>query len=136
MNKLPNNGLLMNRYAIYAIAWFVLSAYGFFMRPPSVGVPLFPHFDKFVHFALFFGQLWMVARAYTSQMRPVNNVLWAGLALVWAIAIEVIQNTLPSRSADVWDVVADVIGALCALAIAHCVIQNRLRLEKESHHES
>ena len=37
MNKLPYDGLLMNRYAIYAIAWFVLSAYGFFMRPPSVG---------------------------------------------------------------------------------------------------
>ena len=69
-------------------------------------------------------------------MRPVNNVLWATLALIWAIAIEVIQSTLPSRSADVWDVVADVVGAVCALAIAHCVIQNRLRLQKETHHES
>ena len=122
----------MNRYAIYACAWFVLSAYGFFMRPPSIGVPLFPHFDKFVHFALFFGQLWLVARAYTSQMRPVNNALWLSLALIWAIAIELIQNTLPNRSADVWDAVADMAGALCALYIAHKVIQNRLRLQKES----
>ena len=122
----------MNRYAIYACAWFVLSAYGFFMRPPSIGVPLFPHFDKFVHFALFFGQLWLVARAHTSQMRPVNNQLWLGLALVWAVAIELIQNTLPNRSADVWDAVADMAGAACALYIAHKVIQNRLRLQKET----
>ena len=124
----------MNRYAIYAIAWFFLSAYGFFMKPP-VGVPLFPHFDKFVHFALFFGQMWLVARAYTSQMRPVNNKLWSILALVWAIVIEVVQSSLPNRSADVWDVVADVAGALSALAIAHAVIQSRLNIQKDTHYD-
>ena len=125
----------MNRYAIYAIAWFFLSAYGFFMKPPNVGVPLFPHFDKFAHFALFFGQMWLVARAYTSQMRPVNNKLWSILALVWAIVIEVVQSSLPNRSADVWDVVADVAGALCALAIAHAVIQSRLNILKDTRHD-
>ena len=57
------------------------------------------------------------------------------MTLVWAIVIEVVQSSLPNRSADVWDVIADVAGALCALAIAHAVIQSRLNIQKDTRHD-
>lgn len=120
----------MNRFVMFAIAWFILSSYGFFMRPPAIGMPLFPHFDKFTHAALFFGQLWLVARAYALNQKRLPYRFWLVLALIWAIAIELIQSQLPSRSADVWDVVADMVGAIAALYLAHTVYTHRLRMKE------
>lgn len=125
----------MNRFVFFAAAWFVLSAYGFFMRPPSVGIPLFAHFDKFVHFALFFGQFWLIARAYGLHSKVISLPVWGVCALIWAVAVELVQSQLPNRSADVFDVVADMAGALCALLLAQAVMRNRLRLLKEANND-
>lgn len=122
----------MNRFVMFAIAWFILTAYGLFMKPPSAGITLFPHFDKFVHFFLFFGQFWLIVRAYSVQNRRMPMLFWSTIAMIWAIVSELIQSQLPNRSADVLDVLADVLGAVCALAIGHILSQHRQRLMKES----
>ncbi|UOO91532.1 VanZ family protein [Vitreoscilla stercoraria] len=122
----------MNRFVMFAIAWFILTAYGLFVRPPHLDiVPLFLHFDKFVHFSLFFGQFWLIVRAYSAQNRPMPILFWCMIAIVWAIVSELIQSQLPSRSADVFDALADILGAFCALAIGYILNQHRQRLMKE-----
>ena len=124
----------MNRFVMFAIAWFFLCVYAFFMRPPQLeGVPLFPHFDKFAHFGLFFGQFWLIVRAYSTAQKPMPTLAWFIAAIVWAAATELIQSQLPSRSADVLDALADVAGAACALYIGQRLSQHRERLMKESH---
>jgi VanZ family protein len=68
---------------------------------PPTGLPL----DKVVHFAVFFAVAALGIRAGA-------NVPWLiGLLVLQACASEVLQGTvLPARSADPWDVVADLAG--------------------------
>lgn len=116
----------MNRFFVFSLAWLLLSAYGLFIKPPNTdGLPLFPHFDKFAHFVIFFGQFWLIARFYTNELRSVPIRKWLLIALIWAIASELIQSQLPSRSADVLDVCADMLGATCALFLAQSVVRRR-----------
>lgn len=123
----------MNRFVMFAIAWLILTAYGLFVRPPHLeDILLFPHFDKFVHFSLFFGQFWLIVRAYSVQNCHMPILFWSMIAVVWAIISELVQSQLPSRSADIFDVLADILGAACALAIGHILSQHRQRLMKES----
>lgn len=76
------------------------------------GPPLVPHGDKVVH-AVLFGAPVLVAGLAKGRAWP----LLAALGVVHAPVSEVIQHVaLPSRSGDVLDVAADIVGIGVALA--------------------
>jgi VanZ family protein len=75
--------------------------------------PLFPHFDKLVHFGLFFvwSILWLAR--YPSRWLV---ILVSGI--IFGIFIEFYQEWLPiGRSFDWWDAVADSFGAVTGTII-------------------
>lgn len=96
--------LLAALVALQVVALYVPMEQG---GPPSV-----PHGDKVVH-AVLFGAPVLVVGLAKGRSWP----LVAALSVVHAPVSEVIQHVaLPSRSGDVMDVVADVVGIGLALA--------------------
>jgi VanZ family protein len=76
--------------------------------------------DKLVHSAAFVvgGFLWVKTIEVTLRLsRWRTMAVGTVLALVIGIAIEVLQSYIPTRSADVRDFEADVVGVLLALGL-------------------
>ncbi|ADN75091.1 VanZ family protein [Ferrimonas balearica DSM 9799] len=73
---------------------------------PGYGQP-FNHFDKLGHLGAFFSLAALLQLA--TNWRPLTQLT---LLLVYAAAIEIVQGQLPYRSADVADLIADMLGAL------------------------
>lgn len=91
---------------IFTLVFVVVSGLFLMQSPPSPSsVTQIPHIDKVVHFVLFF----VLAATMHLAFRP---RMWFALPLLlgYAVAIEVIQHYVPGRGADVWDVVADMVG--------------------------
>lgn len=103
----------MKRFVV--VIWFLLSCYGLFLRMPSVGVPSVSHLDKVAHFAMFFGQFYLLGWAFVVKQRAGFVRLWL-IALGWAMASELIQGAFTERNMDFWDSVADMMGATLAMA--------------------
>lgn len=88
----------------FIIVFLGVSALFFTQNPPSG--PQIPHLDKAIHFGLFF--ILAASMHYAFRL----HWIWSMLLLTgYGIAIELIQQQLPTRGADFWDVVADVAGA-------------------------
>lgn len=105
---------LKNNYWLPTL-WTALMCVLFFA--PSSDMPKdpgLPGIDKVVHFALFFGFvfLWQVSR----QARGLQIVL---LAIGFGIGVEYMQEWMAiGRSFDLYDIVADSVGAVCgAIAV-------------------
>lgn len=81
-----------------------------------------PYIDKWVHGVLFFGltcfwQLYIYIKGIGNK-RTINTKLLFAVILSYGIVIEVLQGLLTvSRSADIYDVLADVVGSLLAILI-------------------
>ncbi len=73
--------------------------------------------DKWAHVVVFFmlTLLWLLATMFNKWFVK-NNMLWVSFwALIYGIVIEALQERFfETRSADVWDVIADAIGILIA----------------------
>lgn len=95
---------------LFVIVFVAVSGLFFMQSPP--GGPGVPHLDKVVHFLLFFVLAASLHYAFRLRYR------WSLLVLfVYAIATEVIQHYIPGRGADVYDVVADMAGAVAFFAL-------------------
>jgi VanZ family protein len=90
---------------LFVIVLVAVSALFFTQNPPSG--PAIQNLDKVVHFCLFFV---LAASMHYAFRLP----YWLSMLILTAygIAIELVQYHIPGRGADVWDVVADVAGAL------------------------
>ncbi len=114
-----------NRFLIFALLWHIACWYGL-LKESSGTPPPFPHFDKFAHFSLFFAQIWLIARSYREADRQPP---WIGLtvfALLFAISSEVAQATLTqTRSGDILDAVADMLGTGVALLLTRKALQHQ-----------
>jgi hypothetical protein len=118
-----------------ALLWSALIFYGCSMPGkdlPKVG--LFDHADKLIHFTFFvvFFILW-----YCRFGSPIRLVI---IAAAYGLAIEFYQlYFVPGRSFDIWDAVADALGALLAwLWIRHIMpeaipVQNEQNLPTKPH---
>lgn len=117
--------ILKNKWLIGAILWFGLAIYGLIVRQSSPDhIPMFPHFDKVAHCLLFFCQFWLLARACWTANRQIPYALLTGLALLMAVGTEWAQAAFTTtRTADVWDGVADMFGTLIALRLAYHATQ-------------
>ena len=112
-----------------AIAYLTLARFD--MDPDDV--PRIPHLDKVVHFLMFGGLAWMAAIDYAAhlsgpRLRRVRPVLVVVVCAVGAslagAAVEVAQGAMGlGRSEDVFDWLADTVGAVVGAAIAFVMIQ-------------
>ncbi|WP_165008838.1 VanZ family protein [Neisseria yangbaofengii] len=113
-----------NKFTALAALWFAAAIYSLLLRESTGGMPPFPNFDKAAHFALFFAQFWLLAKAYMTDKRltPYCGMMIA--ALVFAIASECAQAMFTqTREGSFWDAVADVCGAASALWFARKIEQ-------------
>lgn len=109
-----------NKWLFLAVAWLTAGVYGLVLREATgSNAPPFPHFDKMAHGLLFFVQIWLLCKAYLHENKAIPSVALLIFALIYAVASEWAQATFTlTRQADVWDGVADMLGAMMALTIA------------------
>jgi VanZ family protein len=98
-------------YKLFAIAFALIILYLAVIPipEPPVDVPLS---DKIAHFGAFYVLGVMAALPF---LRGKRQFLWAFVfPAIYGVAIELIQSRIPSRNADIWDFVANTLGALSA----------------------
>ena len=113
-----------NRFLIFALLWHIACWYGL-LKESSGTPPPFPHFDKFAHCALFFAQIWLLARAWLAEQRQPPYLGLALFAFVFAGSSEIAQALFTQRTGDSMDMLADLVGAGLALLLAQKVYRSR-----------
>lgn len=115
--------VLLSRNIIWAAVIFILCAM------PSEHVPdphlNIPHLDKVVHFGMFFIMAVLLCNELEYQTRFSLRrvyVITVGISFLYGGMIELLQQHFFNRSGDVWDLVADVLGA-----IVGCWVYPRLK---------
>lgn len=79
--------------------------------PHGSGEPAIPHLDKLVHFGLWFLLALATRPLFAARGRP--GLAWTVLVpALFGVAVELIQGLTPARSADPFDALADLLGAL------------------------
>jgi VanZ family protein len=84
--------------------------------PAPSGPATFPYLDKIVHFLMYAGQGWLVARALRTRRFAALAVALVGIA-VFGFLDEWHQQFV-SRDPNLFDWIADVIGASVGIALA------------------
>ena len=101
-----------------AISYFVLISILFFL--PGSAIPDSPwlikiDFDKFVHVGLFALLLFIWRSAFNVEVRNYTAMLFVA-GVLYGFLVEIIQlKCIPSRSFDMFDVLADSIGSFLGL---------------------
>ncbi|RMH69672.1 MAG: VanZ family protein [Bacteroidetes bacterium] len=119
----------MTRYRALAVAWTLLILIGCALPGSELPDVSMLSLDKLIHAALFagFGWLWMQALAHRPGTRT-RWILTAGVLL--ALLTEAYQGLLPlGRTADPYDVAANLIGLLLAVSL----VRLRARRTSEKH---
>jgi VanZ family protein len=112
MKALLNNKKLI---LVCALAWTILIIIGCSLPGSAVPkVPLFPHFDKLVHFTFFliFTMLWSIY--CNCKWRYTIYIIIIAIIFGWFIEIYQ-KNFIVGRTFDVYDIVADAVGAFSFL---------------------
>jgi VanZ family protein len=114
---MPLPALLRSKWLL--LFWFLLMNVLFFLPgsdlPKQGWFEFIPFYDKVVHIGLF--GIWIFLSVLALRLR-VPHAWWyiLGIALVYGMLVEVIQKYwVPNRSFDLFDVLADMIGALSGL---------------------
>lgn len=104
-------------FAVLFVIWTVFVLYG--SLAPGDDLPgrnwweKIPYFDKIVHFGFYFVE--MVIIAFLFNLRGLKQ-LWGVLGiLLFSGMIEIIQPLYFDRSGDLYDLTANMLGALCGL---------------------
>lgn len=109
-----------------SVAWAVL-IFVFCTMPssrlPRVGIP---HLDKVVHFGFFFVQSVLLSLLFNFQTRR-SYFQIIGLSTVMAFVygglIEIMQGSFFNRSADVYDLIADMVGGFTGAMLYPTVLR-------------
>lgn len=112
--------LKLFRYKWVAVSWLIFISI-LFVLPGSA----FPkenfftkiHFDKWVHIGLFFILVYLWRSAY--EGKPMGSIIFILVfSLTYGFAVEFVQeNWVPNRSFDLYDVLADMSGAVLGIII-------------------
>ena len=109
-----------------AIGW--TGAILFATLSPSRDEPLFditvPHFDKVVHFGLFFIHAALLTLGLNIKYKSI--AITAGGFLL-AIITEGLQNYVPGRQADVLDGIADLCGTVAGMMFVYFIHNQEVR---------
>lgn len=114
-----------NRFLLLALLWHIACWYGL-LKESSDSPPPFLHFDKFAHFSLFFAQIWLLARSYREAGHQPPWLYLTIFALLFAAGSEIAQTALTqTRSGDILDIAADMLGTAVALLLTRQLWLNR-----------
>jgi len=113
---------------IKPFVWLAIICYGLFTPPsrlPKTSLLTIPHFDKMVHFGLFFIFCLLLFRPFKKLER--NHLFWAPfISIILAAILESSQHLLTSsRSSNLYDFLANTAGILAAVFIFHFFISDR-----------
>jgi glycopeptide antibiotics resistance protein len=107
-----------------ATGWTIIIFLLMIMPPaniPSQGLFGIPNLDKLVHMFLFGGfvWLWYFTLKKNSKSTPSPKILKRMflISAFYGISMEFVQYFFTARSFDIWDIVADIIGAGIAWGI-------------------
>jgi VanZ family protein len=105
---------------IKPVLWLALMCYGFFTPPsalPKTALLKIPHFDKIVHFGLFFIFTLLLFRP-VKQLKTNFRIYVPIISLLFAIILEFLQSFItPSRSSSLLDFVANSTGIFTATIV-------------------
>lgn len=118
MGERKRTWILLGRNIIWATVIFILCTLpGDSIPNPHLNIP---HLDKAVHFGMFFIMAVLLCNEleYQTQFRLRKiYAITVFIAFLYGGAIEVLQQHCFSRSGDVWDLVADVVGAVAGCGV-------------------
>ena len=113
---------------IYCIVIYVQSSY-----PVQVSLPNFPYEDKVLHLVGYgiLGGLSCRALLATFPQWGMGRLLMVALLFtaLYGISDEIHQSFVPSRTADIFDAVADFTGGLLGAAFFYWISRKNLRKE-------
>ena len=114
------------------VIWLALICYGLFL--PANDLPMkpflkIPHFDKLVHFSLFFVLCLLLFRPFKSLQ--LKQYIWAPFfSITLSALLELIQHSITSsRNSDIFDLIANITGILASLLFYYFVVSGR-KMEK------
>ena len=110
------------------VIWLSLICYGLFLPANELPMKSFlniPHFDKMVHFSLFFVLCLLLFRPIKSLQ--LKQYLWAPLfSIALSAMLELIQHSISSsRNSDIFDLTANVSGILISVLFYHFLVSGR-----------
>lgn len=97
------------------------------IEPPGIG------WDKFAHALVFFLTQRLAERAFRDEAEGATREVAVRAAIVSIFVgglLEIYQAALPHRSADIWDFVADAIGAVLAIGWSALVMRGQARAQR------
>jgi VanZ family protein len=96
---------------------------------PDEGIFSIPHLDKIVHVIIFAGFVWLWVLYFRNNQKENKGTVFkiVLVAIAYGVLMEYVQKYfIPNRSFDVFDIVADTIGAI----VSALVIRNTSRDDK------
>ncbi len=110
------------------IIWLALICYGLFIPANELPVKPFlniPHFDKIVHFGLFFVFCLLLFRPF--RKLKLNSYIYApAVSFFLAAALEFVQQTISSsRSSNFYDFIANTAGILASIVFFRFFVSGR-----------
>ena len=84
-------------------------------------------FDKLIHVVIFGVFAWLVLRAYFLSVKNSNRsktnvyLIVAAATILFGIAIEGMQQYIPDRGADRYDIIANTVGIIAAQVIFYFI---------------
>ena len=114
------------------LIWLALICYGIYLpagRLPQNAFLKIPHFDKIVHFILFFILCLLLFKPF-KYLKTNHMVLSPAISFLLAAVIEMTQHWLSSsRHSNILDFIANAAGILAALVIYSLLISDK-KIEK------
>ncbi|MDA3879500.1 MAG: VanZ family protein [Prolixibacteraceae bacterium] len=113
---------------LYLIIWIALLIYALLTPPNALPkLKLFQHFDKVVHFGMFFTLVVILVPIYLSQQNYIRSYLFSFFTSVFTgILFEILQNNLTSgRTGSIDDAIADTAGAAIAVLFYHYFVRQK-----------
>ena len=123
---------MTKRYKNFLYYWFPVIIYCFLIYlqssyPSPDSLPNLPYLDKLIHLAAYALLGILFFRAYMAQSFKDNIKLVMILSIVssslYGVSDETHQYYVVSRSAELMDVLADIIGSLCGVFVYQLIIE-------------
>ena len=106
--------MMINVYRFLFVVSLILISYGAFTPSESNVSVIF--LDKALHFGAFFLLSFLLDRSIRNPLISHKGLITC--LIIFALSIEIIQSFIPSRSAEIIDLVADLLGILVYLYFA------------------
>lgn len=112
----------------YLFIWIALLSYALLTPPKALPkLQLFQHFDKVVHFGMFFTLFVILVPIYLKGHNYLKSYLLSSFtSICTGILFEILQNKLTSgRTGSLPDAIADAAGAAIAILFYHYFIRQK-----------